>query len=200
MNVEPIILNGEFVRLEPLSLERHFADLCEVGLDADLWRWTVNQIVTAENLREYLATALEEQAKGAALPFATIEKQSGKAVGSTRFGAISRENKRVEIGWTWIGKNWQRTFVNTEAKFLMLRHAFETWNCNRVELKTDLLNSRSRNAIRRLGAIEEGVLRQHMLTDAGRVRDSVYFSIVRDEWHTVKSNLLIKLKRNNDDL
>lgn len=194
MSIEPIVLEGEFIRLEPLSLERHFADLCEIALDADLWRWTVNQIATAEDLRKYLMTALDEQANGAALPFATIEKQTGKAIGSTRFAAISRENKRVEIGWTWIGKDWQRTFVNTEAKFLMLRHAFETWNCNRVELKTDVLNSRSRNAIRRLGAIEEGVLRQHVITDPGRVRDTIYFSVLRDEWHAVKSNLLTKLK------
>lgn len=194
MRVEPVTLENRFVRLEPLSLEKHFAQLTEVSLDAELWRWTVSQIETPEDLRSYLEKALDEQERGLALPFATIEKTSGKAVGSTRFGSISAENKRVEIGWTWVGKNWQRSFVNTAAKLLMLRHAFETWGCNRVELKTDALNSVSRRAIARLGAVEEGVFRKHIVNDTGRIRDSVYFSITTDEWQTVKVNLENKLK------
>jgi RimJ/RimL family protein N-acetyltransferase len=195
MKIEPVTLEGAFVRLEPLSLERHFVDLCAVGLDADLWRWTTNQIVTVQDLQTYLETALDEQTKGISLPFATIEKSSNKVVGSTRFGSISVENRRVEIGWTWIGKQWQRTALNTEAKFLMLQHAFETWKCLRVELKTDLLNLRSRAAIQRLGATEEGILRRHMITQTGRIRDTVYFSVLDDEWQQVKTNLESKLKR-----
>jgi RimJ/RimL family protein N-acetyltransferase len=113
-------------------------------------------------------------------------------MGSTRFGNIDAPNHRVEIGWTWIGKPWQRTPVNTEAKFLMLQHAFEVWQCIRVEFKTDALNTRSRAAIARLGAKEEGIFRHHMITESGRLRDSVYFSIINDEWPEVKT-LLQKL-------
>lgn len=193
MNVELVKLAGEFVKLEPLSLERHFTELCSVAFDADLWQWTVNQIENAADLERYLAKAIDEQRRGVSLPFATIEQQTGKAIGSTRFGSISLENRRVEIGWTWIGKEWQRTAVNTEAKLLMLTHAFETWHVNRVELKTDFLNVRSRRAIARLGATEEGVLRKHMITDSGRIRDTVYFGITNDEWQRVKTNLKNKL-------
>src|SRR5688572_32247921 len=128
------------------------------------------------------------------MPFATVALPYGKAIGGTRFATWSATDRRVEIGWTWIGKDWQRTFVNTEAKFLMLRHAFEVWKCIRVEFKTDSLNEKSRNAILRIGAKEEGVFRQHMITDSGRLRDSVYYSILDGEWKEVKSNLEAKLK------
>ena len=198
MKVEPVTLEGNFVRLESLSLAKHFEELCEVGLDADLWRWVPVKIATPKDLRKYVETALDEQLKGVSVPFATIEKHSGKAVGSTRFANISAEHRRVEIGWTWIGKNWQRTFINTEAKLLMLQHAFEIWKCQRVELKTDLLNLQSRTAIARLGAIEEGVFRKHLITQSGRTRDTVYFSIVDDEWPHVKANLNNKLKERNN--
>jgi len=114
-------------------------------------------------------------------------------VGSTRFGNIDRENRRVEIGWTWIGRRWQRTVVNTETKYLMLRHAFESLGCVRVELKTDILNQTSRRAILRLGAKEEGILRRHMITDSGRIRDTVYYSIIDVEWAEVKVRLEAKL-------
>ena len=194
MKIEPVTLENEYVRLEPLSLERHFAGLSEIAMDADLWRVTLHQVSSVEGLRDYLQAALDEQARGAALAFATIERKSNKIVGSTRFGNISVEHKRVEIGWTWIGKNWQRTSVNTAAKFLMLRHAFETWRCNRVELKIDLLNERSQNAVARLGATREGVHRKHLITESGRIRDSVYFSFIIDEWATIKANLESKLK------
>lgn len=195
MKIEIVTLDGNFVRLEPLSLDKHFDDLCAVGLDEDLWRWTVDQPRTVEKLHKYFEMALDEQAKQTALIFATIEKSSNKAVGSTRFGAIGAENKRVEIGWTWIGRAWQRTFVNTKAKFLMLEHAFEIWHCNRVELKTNALNERSRNAILRLGAIQEGILRKHVITASGRIRDTVYFSILDEEWPQVKADLQTKLKK-----
>jgi RimJ/RimL family protein N-acetyltransferase len=155
MKIEPVTLEGEFVRLESLSLEKHFADLCAVGLDPEIWRWSPKQIKTEADLQNYIETALDEQRRGVSLPFATVLKETGKAIGSTRFGNIDAANKRIEIGWTWIGLAFQRTFVNTEAKFLMLRHAFETWNCNRVELKTDAINERSRRASFLIGAKEE---------------------------------------------
>ena len=194
MKIEPVTLEGEFVKMEPLSPEKHFADLCAVGLDAEIWRWSPKQIKTEADLQNYIETALDEQRCGVSLPFATVLKETGKAIGSTRFGNIDAANKRVEIGWTWIGLAFQRTFVNTEAKFLMLSHAFETWNCNRVELKTDALNERSRRAILRIGAKEEGILRKHVVTDSGRLRDTVYFSILDDECQAVKQHLQNKLQ------
>jgi RimJ/RimL family protein N-acetyltransferase len=194
MKVEPVILEGERVRMEPLAMT-HLADLSEAGLNEDLWRLIPTLIQTPEDMKNYIRTALDEQARGVSLPFATVEKASGKAIGSTRFGNIDAANKRAEIGWTWISPDWQRTFVNTEAKYLMLKHAFETWRCNRVELKTDVLNEKSRNAILRLGAKEEGIFRQHVITYSGRVRDSVYFSIINAEWPEVKAKLEEKLRR-----
>jgi RimJ/RimL family protein N-acetyltransferase len=194
MDVHPLKLEGSLVRLEPLRLEHH-AGLCEVGLDEDLWRWTTTQIRTPEEMRAYMETALEEEAAGLSLPFVTIEKASGLIVGSTRFGNIDRINRHVEIGWTWIGRNWQRSFVNTEAKYLMLRHAFETLGCLRVEFKTDSLNERSRKAILRIGAQEEGTFRNHMIVHDGRLRHSVYFSIIDSEWPQVKASLEEKISR-----
>ena len=182
------------MRLEPLSLEHHAA-LSEVGLDAELWRLNPQPVSTAEEMRAYIADALEGQARGAFLPFATIEKTSAKVVGSTRYGNIDMPNRRLEIGWTWIARRWQRTAVNTDAKYLMLRHAFETLGCMRVEFKTDSLNERSRTAIRRLGAKEEGIFRKHMLTSTGRTRHTVYFSIIDDEWPEIRKSLEEKLER-----
>jgi RimJ/RimL family protein N-acetyltransferase len=137
----------------------------------------------------YIKTALDEQKRGVSLPFALIEKATGRAIGSTRYGNIDRTHHRVEIGWTWVARDWQRSVVNTEAKYLLLRHAFETLGCIRVELKTDSLNERSRAAILRIGAREEGILRNHMITACGRIRHSVYFSIVDSEWPAVKARL-----------
>jgi RimJ/RimL family protein N-acetyltransferase len=188
MILEPVILEGRSVRLEPLSLD-HDVQLCEVGLEGDLWRWTTSQVGTPEEMRAYIEEALAAQAAGTALPFAIIAKDAGRAVGSTRYGNIERTHRRVEIGWTWIGRKWQRTAVNTEAKYLMLRHAFETLGCIRVELKTDSLNERSRQAILRIGAKEEGTLRQHMITASGRIRHTVYYSIIDSEWPAVKAKL-----------
>ena len=192
MIVQPVTLEGKCIRLEPLSLAHHAA-LCEAGLDEDLWRWIAAPVRTPEEMRAYIETALSEQAAGRALPFATIERASGRAIGSTRYGNIDRSNRRVEIGWTWIARPWQRTAVNTEAKYLMLRHAFETLGCIRVELKTDSLNERSRKAILRIGAQEEGTFRNHMITASGRIRHTVYYSIIDSEWPAVKANLEEKL-------
>lgn len=195
--LEPVTLAGRHVRLEPLSPE-HLPALCEVGLDPELWRWTLSVIRTPEEMRAYVETALRERDAGRALPFATVDAASGRAVGSTRFGNASEADGRVEIGWTWLGRAWQRTPANTEAKYLMLRHAFETLGCVRVEFKTDALNERSRAAILRLGAVEEGVLRKHMRSQGGRMRDSVYFSILDDEWPAVRAGLEAKLARPRD--
>lgn len=189
MQLEPVTLEGERVRLEPLSLTHHSA-LTEVGLDEELWRWIVTPVRSPEDMRSYIETALREQAAGTALPFATVERASGRPIGSTRFLNIDGANRRVEIGATWIAKPWQRTAVNTEAKYLMLRHAFETLSCIRVELKTDSLNQRSRKAILRIGAEEEGTFRNHMITSSGRIRHSVYYSIIDSEWPAVKARLL----------
>lgn len=186
--VTPVVLEGKHVRLEPLAKE-HLAGLARVGLDEELWRWIPVPVRTAEELAEYIEIALEEQERGVSLPFALIEKATDRAIGSTRYGNIDRTHHRVEIGWTWVAREWQRSAVNTEAKYLLLRHAFETLGCIRVELKTDSLNEKSRAAILRIGAKEEGIFRNHMITSSGRLRHSVYFSIVDSEWPAVKTRL-----------
>lgn len=188
MHVEPVTLEGRHVRLEPLS-QAHHGDLSAVGLEESLWRWIPTPVRTPEEMSAYIATALDEQARGVSLPFALIEKAGNRAIGSTRYGNIDRMNHRVEIGWTWVAPAWQRTAVNTEAKYLLLKHAFETLGCIRVELKTDSLNERSRAAILRIGAREEGTFRNHMITASGRIRHTDYFSILDSEWPDVKSRL-----------
>jgi len=194
MDVFPVCLLGNSVRLEALSLSHH-SQLCAVGLDQALWELTVTQVRSTEDMLGYIRETLELQEKGTALPFAIVEKGTGSVVGCTRFGNIDRRNRRVEIGWTWVAKGWQRTAVNTETKYLLLAHAFEVLGCIRVEFKTDVLNLPSRNALVRIGAREEGTLRKHMVTDSGRVRDSVYYSIVDTEWQSVKTRLVPLLKR-----
>jgi RimJ/RimL family protein N-acetyltransferase len=182
------VLEGDFVRLEPMTLEHH-AGLSAVGLDPEIWRFTLVVVQTPEEMRGYMDAALELQRSGTTLPFVTIERSSGQIVGSTRFGNYDPANRRIEIGWTWIAPRWQRTAINTEAKYLMLAHAFEKLHCVRVELKTDVLNTPSRKAMLRIGAKEEGVLRKHSLVWDGRYRDSIYYSILDDEWPTVKQEL-----------
>jgi RimJ/RimL family protein N-acetyltransferase len=194
MTLEPVILQGAHVRLEPLSHD-HFDDLREVAFDEEIWRWTTERALSPEELRAWIDRALAARATGTAMPFATIALPHGKAIGGTRFATWSAADRRVEIGWTWIGRDWQRTAVNTEAKYLMLRHAFDVLGCVRVELKTDALNQRSRNAMLRIGATEEGTLRRHMRVQGGRFRDSVYFSILDDEWPSVRARLEEMLAR-----
>ena len=189
MEIRPVTLEGRHVRMEPLDLERHEAGLREIGLDPDLWLHTVAKIRTPAELRHYLETALAEQARGVAVPFATIHRGSGRVAGCTRFANLDRHHRKVEIGWTWVGREFQRTAVNTEAKLLMFRHAFETWGMLRVELKTSATNLRSQNAMRRLGLVEEGTLRRHMLNEDGSRRDSVYFSVIREEWPEMEARL-----------
>jgi RimJ/RimL family protein N-acetyltransferase len=188
VKVSPITLSGRHVRLEPLSLE-HIEPMYAAASDQELWRWTTSQIGSVADMREYVESALEAQRAGTALPFATVDAATGEIIGSTRFGNIDLTNGRVEIGWTWLRRDHQRTACNTEAKYLMLRHAFEVLGCVRVELKTDALNERSRAAIKRIGAVEEGTLRAHMRTASGRMRDTVYYSILDREWPAVRARL-----------
>jgi RimJ/RimL family protein N-acetyltransferase len=188
--VSPLTLEGSVVRLEPVRREHAelFWEIAENDLE-DIFRWIPYSMKTPEDFRRLIDTAFGEQERGESIVFATVEQNSGRVIGSTRFMNIDRNNRRVEIGSTWIAPQWQRTGVNTEAKYLMLRHAFETWKCMRVELKTDALNQKSRNAILRIGAKEEGTLRRHLLTWSGRVRDTVYFSVLDNEWPEVKTRL-----------
>jgi len=188
--VTPVTLEGLAVRLEPIRSE-HAELFWEVARDSldDIFQWIPYRMKAREDFQHLVEKAFAEQDRGESVVFATVERGSGQVIGSTRFMNIDRANRRVEIGSTWIAPAWQRTAVNTEAKYLMLRHAFEVWKCFRVELKTDALNQKSRNAILRIGAKEEGTLRRHVLTWTGRVRDSVYFSIIDSEWPEVKQRL-----------
>jgi len=192
--VTPVTLEGSVVRLQPIRRE-HAEIFWEVAKDSldDIFQWIPYRLNTREDFQHLVEKIFEEQERGESVAFATVELASGKVIGSTRFMNIDRANRRVEIGSTWIIPAWQRTTVNTEAKFLMLRHAFEEWRCIRVELKTDALNQKSRNAIGRIGAKEEGTLRKHLITWTGRVRDSVYFSILDTEWPEVRARLEQKL-------
>jgi N-acetyltransferase len=186
---EPITLKGTHVHLVPLE-EAHIDALIDVAADPELWRWTNAVVRTREDLAEYFGEAMRWREQGTALPFATIRASDGKAIGSTRFGNMDEANRRVEIGWTWLGTAYQRTAANTEAKLLMLTHAFEQLNCIRVELKTDELNEKSRRAMERIGAKPEGVLRNHMIAWGGRVRSTIYYSILAEEWPDVKQQLV----------
>lgn len=190
MNTNAITLEGRVIRLDPM-LREHAPVLWDVAKGAldEIFRWIPYPMRTAEDFQVLVEKALAEQSLGQSVPFVTVERSSGRVVGSTRFMNMDAANRRVEVGSTWIAPAWQRTAANTEAKYLMLRHAFEQWKCIRVELKTDALNQRSRAAILRLGAKEEGILRQHMVTYTGRLRDTVYFSILGSEWSQVKAKL-----------
>jgi N-acetyltransferase len=190
----PVVLEGTVVRLEPLALH-HLDALCAVGLEPSLWALTTSRIVSRGDMQHYVEAALGEQAVGSALPFATVERATNTVVGSTRYGNIVPQHRRAEIGWTWIAPRWQRTAVNTEAKYLMLRHAFDVMACRRVELKTSALNARSRAAMLRIGATEEGTLRRHMVQPDGSARDSVYFSVIDEEWPAVRERLEEMLRR-----
>ncbi|MBX9600247.1 MAG: GNAT family N-acetyltransferase [Bryobacteraceae bacterium] len=188
MDWTPVTLTGRHVRLEPLS-PAHEGGLLEIGLEPDIWKWTASQVADAAGMANYIAAALREQEAGESIPFAVIDLAGGKVAGCSRYMSIARAHRRLEIGSTWYGLPWQRTAVNTESKYLLLRHAFEALGCLRVEFKTDVLNERSRKAIARLGAKEEGIFRKHMITASGRVRDSVWFSITDEDWPAVKARL-----------
>ena len=199
--VSPLTLEGSVVRLEPIRPE-HAEIFWEIAKD-DLegtFRWIPYRLQTRDDFRKLIDKIFDEQGRGESVAFATVEKNSGSTVGGTRFMNIDRLNRRVEIGSTWVVPAWQRTAVNTEAKYLMLRHAFEVWKCIRVELKTDSLNQKSRQAILRIGAREEGTLRQHIVTWSGRLRDTVYFSVLDREWPEVKARLEARLSGTHPSL
>jgi len=193
--VKPLTLEGSAVRLEPLRPE-HASLLWNVVKDdvEETFRWLPYALARPEDFEREVQKALDELQRGVSIPFATVERLSGQVIGSTRYMNIDVANRKVEIGSTWIAPAWQRTAINTEAKYLMIRHAFEDWECLRVELKTDALNQKSRNAILRTGAKEEGTLRQHLVTHTGRLRDTVYFSILEKEWPEVKAKFESKLR------
>jgi RimJ/RimL family protein N-acetyltransferase len=193
MVIEAVTLCGGGVRLEPMTVG-HIDALARVGLDPEIWRWGIAPLATRDDMRNYVEQALDDQQRGNSLPFVIIAQPSNEVVGSTRYGNIDMANRRLEIGWTWLVPAHQRTGINTEAKLLLLTHAFERLGVHRVELKTDALNQGSRAAILRIGAVEEGIFRKHIVTASGRVRDSVYYSILDTEWPAVKAKLKGKLQ------
>jgi len=184
----PITLTGRFVRLEPLS-ETHVEALVEVAANKGIFRYFPMQIDTADEVRAYLGHCLAGLKFGDTITFATISLAEDRPVGTTTFLAIDRANRRLEIGGTWLAPDWQRTACNTEAKYLQMRHAFEDLGAVRVEFKTDSLNERSRAALTRIGAVEEGTMRNHIIVPGPRHRHSVYFSVIDSEWPSVKARL-----------
>jgi len=192
--IEPVTLEGRLIRLEPLSLD-HVAGLAEVGLDPAIWRWTIARPTTVDELRAWAEAAIAGRDAGNELPFATIDRATGRPIGSSRYLNIVLEHHRIEIGWTWVAPAWQRTGVNREAKLLMLAHAFDTLACRRVEFKTDSLNEPSRTALLGIGAQFEGIFRNHMVMPEGRMRHSAYYSVIDEEWPAVRAGLERSLAR-----
>lgn len=193
MNIEPLTLEGSVVRLEPIG-ERHVADLAKVGLEDEIWRFMrYGKMKTIEQLTDWVRELLVFQDQGSDLPFAVIYKETGAAVGCTRYLNIDTLDRSLEIGGTWYGLDYQGTLVNTDCKYLMMKHAFEELGCIRVWFKTDSRNQRSQRAIERLGAVREGVLRNHMILPDGYIRDSVVYSVLPSEWPQVKIKLETRL-------
>lgn len=190
--VEPVVLEGSRIRLEPLRAD-HLADLALVAFDLPIWRWTIMGPQDEAGLGRWVETALENARSGTERPFATIDRASGRAIGSSRFLSIVPEHRRLEIGWTWVATAFQRTGVNREAKLLQMTHAFETLGANRVEFKTHARNDRSRAALTGIGATFEGVFRNHMVMPDGSIRDSAYFSVTAEEWPAVRAAMVAGL-------
>ncbi len=188
----PTVLSGDAVRLEPLR-EDHLDGLIEAGRDSRIWPWMPADGSTPDGMAAIVAAALGSQAAQTAVPFVTIKQSSDRIVGSSRYMNLAPDDLRLEIGWTWLDPAFQRTAINTEAKLLMLGHAFDVLECRRVELKTDALNEQSRTAILALGATFEGIFRKHMVMARGRARDTAYYSIVDEEWPTIRAGLLARL-------
>ncbi len=187
--VEPVILTGRHVRLEPMT-EAHAPALTEIGAGQPFWNFMLyGEIQTREDMRRWVLDILDRASHGADLPFVAVHLASGQVAGATRYLNISPRDRGLEIGGTWYGPEFQRTVVNTECKYLLLQHAFENLNAIRVQLKTDSRNERSQHAIERIGAVKEGVLRNHMILPDGRIRDSVFYSILDTEWPMVKARL-----------
>lgn len=183
------------MRLEPLAIERHLPGLVEVGLEPSIWTWMSEVVRTPDDLRHLLEAAVAACDAGVEVPFAIIERATGRPVGSTRYLAVALEHGRLEIGWTWLAPAWQRSAVNSEAKLLMLAHAFDVLSCRRVEFKTDARNEASRAALLGIGATFEGVFRKHVIVRGGERRDSAWYSITDDEWPDVRAHLEARLAR-----
>ena len=195
MEVKPVALTGRFVRLEPLS-ESHVPGLAAVGLEDDIWRYMLyGEMQTEDDIRRWVRHMLDLGAQGTDLPFAVIDLASNCAAGATRYLEIRPAHRGLEIGGTWYGAAYRGTRVNTECKYLLLEHAFEHLNCIRVQLKTDSRNARSQRAIERIGAVKEGVLRNHLILPDGHIRHSVYYSVLDSEWPAVKIRLREMLSR-----
>jgi N-acetyltransferase len=189
MEVKPVVLTGEHVRLEPMT-EEHIPGLAEIGMGQPFWHFMVyGNINTPDDMRNWVLDILSRAKNGTDLPFVAIHLASGRVAGATRYLNITPKDRGLEIGGTWYGPEFQRTAVNTECKYLLLCHAFETLGCIRVQLKTDLRNERSQRAIERIGAVKEGALRNHMILPDGRYRHSVFYSILDTEWPEVKKHL-----------
>jgi len=193
LRIEPVTLSTDRLLLGPLNLDDVPA-LAEAASNGTLWEKKTTTVPRPERFGDYVQKALDLQAEGLALPFATVVKADNRVVGSTRYMNIDAANHRVEIGTTWIAKSWQRTFVNTHAKYLMLRHAFEGLGCNAVEIRTHSQNDQSRAAIERLGAKLDGILRRHMIMPDGHIRDTAVYSVIREEWPEVKARLEQRLE------
>ncbi len=199
MDIKRITLTGKHVRLEALG-EQHISGLAEIGKGHDFWKYMLyGDMTTDADFRRFVEDLLAREQKGTDLPFAVIHLASGRVAGSTRYLNIDRPNRGLEVGGTWYGPEFQRTPANTECKYLLLTHAFETLKVIRVQIKTDLLNVRSQKAIERIGAIKEGVLRNHMILQDGRIRDSVFYSILDKEWAGVKRKLEAMLAKYKND-
>lgn len=193
--VSPITLTGKHVRLEPMT-EAHIAGLAEIGIGQNFWDFMLyGEIKTESDMRNWVLDILSRAAKGTDLPFVAIYLASGRVAGATRYLNIIPKDRGLEIGGTWYGLDFQRTPANTECKFLLLTHAFETLKCIRVQLKTDARNERSQKAIERIGATKEGILRNHMILPDARFRDSVFYSILDSEWAEVKRNLEVLMAK-----
>lgn len=193
----PVTLAGPLIRLEPLTRE-HVGPLTSIALDPELWRWTRHQVTGAASFHAYLDQAFAAAAAGTEIPFAQVDAATGRPAGMTRFHSIERAHRRLEIGFTWLAAPWRGTDHNAAAKLLLLTHAFDDLGAHRVEFKTDGLNLRSQAALAAIGATREGTLRRHVVMDNGRVRDSVYFSIVWDEWPNVRQRLAAKVAASVD--
>ena len=192
MNLQPITLVGQSIRLEPLHID-HAPALAHAGLHAELWRLQPAPITTEDDMRNYVQTALSDQQCGSGLPFVIVDSATNQVIGSTRYMDIALTHFRLEIGATWLTPAHQRSRANTEAKLLLLSHAFENLGIKRVVFKTETLNEQSRKALTRLGAVEEDTFRQHLYTVSGRARDMVYFSILSDEWPAIKAALVARV-------
>ncbi len=188
MEIKPVTLEGNHIRLEPVRLD-HVAALWSVSAYEEIWRYLPYNLHSEDDMRIFIEAELDKQQSGIGFRFATIDKTSGQPVGSTSYLTIDRQHRHLEIGGTWITPSWQRSAVNTEAKYLQLSHAFDTLGCIRVEFKTDSLNVKSKQALARIGAVEEGTFRNHRIMPDGRLRHSVYFSIIDSEWPSVKAHL-----------